>query len=102
MTGYVYCTKFALPYVRHSKGAIAVVGSVSGELGFPLRSAYCASKFAVTGFFEALQAELGSEVQITVVQPAFVETPIRDHALGPKGADIQHNETKRMSVQVCT
>ena len=47
--GYLYCTKYALPYLKHSKGTIAVIGSVSGELGFPLRTAYCASKFAVTG-----------------------------------------------------
>jgi NAD(P)-dependent dehydrogenase (short-subunit alcohol dehydrogenase family) len=100
--GYVYCTKHALPYLRHTRGTIAVIGSVSGELGFPLRTAYCASKFAVTGFFEALQAELGDQLQITIVQPAFVNTHIRDHALGPRGDDIEHSETKRMSVEVRT
>ena len=48
-----------------------------------------------------MQAELGDEIQITLVQPSFVNTPIRDHALGPKGAEIEHNETKRMTVEEC-
>ena len=47
--GYVYCTYYALPYLKQSKGQIGVLGSLSGELGLPLRSGYCASKFAVKG-----------------------------------------------------
>jgi NAD(P)-dependent dehydrogenase (short-subunit alcohol dehydrogenase family) len=48
--GYLYCTKYALDHLKKSKGTIIVVSSVSGEMGLPYRTAYCASKFAVTGY----------------------------------------------------
>lgn len=65
-----------------SKGQILVISSVSGEVGCPMRTAYCASKFAVTGFFEALRIETeGSGVTITIVCPPSVETQMREHAL---------------------
>jgi len=100
--GYIYCTKFALPHLKKTRGQIVVVGSLSGELGLPLRTAYCATKFAVHGFFEALRTEIGNEIQITVVAPGFVKTNIRENALGPK-EDLEHNEpdTKRMSAETC-
>jgi NAD(P)-dependent dehydrogenase (short-subunit alcohol dehydrogenase family) len=47
----VYITKYALPYLKRSLGQIVLISSISGKVGLPSRSAYCASKFAVTGFF---------------------------------------------------
>lgn len=83
--GYVYCTHYALPYLKKSaQPRIIVVGSLSGETGVPLRTGYCASKFAVNGFFEALRIEIGSVVPITVVAPGYVATNIREAAFGPK------------------
>ena len=50
-----------------------MLSSLSGELGLPLRSAYCSSKFAVTGFFEALRIELDNDdIAITIVCPPSV------------------------------
>jgi len=53
----VNLTHAVLPYIRHSKGKIVVISSLSGKFGLPSRSAYCASKFALNGFFEALRVE---------------------------------------------
>ena len=47
----LYLTKYALPLLKKSGGLIVVVSSLSGKFGLPSRSAYCASKFALTGFF---------------------------------------------------
>jgi short-subunit dehydrogenase len=47
--GYLHCTHAALPHLMKSNGLIVVVSSLSGEMGLPYRTAYCASKFAVTG-----------------------------------------------------
>jgi NAD(P)-dependent dehydrogenase (short-subunit alcohol dehydrogenase family) len=47
----VYLTKLALPYLKRTNGAIIVISSLSGKFGLPSRSAYCASKFALSGFF---------------------------------------------------
>lgn len=47
----VYLTKHALSYLRKTRGFIVVISSISGKFGLPERSAYCASKFALNGFF---------------------------------------------------
>jgi NAD(P)-dependent dehydrogenase (short-subunit alcohol dehydrogenase family) len=47
----VYLTKWALPILKKSNGKIVVISSLSGKFGLPSRTAYCASKFALTGFF---------------------------------------------------
>jgi len=57
------------------------MSSYSGEIGLQYRTAYCASKFAVTGFFESLRMELGDEVDITIICPVTVETSFRDHGV---------------------
>ena len=53
----------------------------SGEIGIIYRSGYCASKFAVTGFFESLRMELGDKIDITIICPITVETSFREHSL---------------------
>ena len=49
------------------------MSSYSGEVGLIYRSAYCASKFAVNGFFEALRMEVGDDIAITIVCPITIE-----------------------------
>jgi dehydrogenase/reductase SDR family protein 7B len=47
---------------------------------------YGASKFAIQGLYESLHLELGRDgVHVGVVSPGFVDTPLRDHVLGPDG-----------------
>eukprot|EP00921_Rhytidocystis_pertsovi_P024222 GHVQ01038919.1.p1 GENE.GHVQ01038919.1~~GHVQ01038919.1.p1 ORF type:complete len:337 (-),score=27.03 GHVQ01038919.1:830-1840(-) len=77
--GYVFCVKYAWKSLRECHGQIVVISSMAGELGLPLRTAYCASKFAVTGFFEALRIEQGEIVSITICCPPSVNTAIRNH-----------------------
>ena len=62
--------------LAQKSGHIAVISSVAGKFGVPLRSGYSATKFALHGFFEALRAEEGRNgVHITMVCPAtFVQT----------------------------
>ena len=57
------------------------MSSYSGEIGLHYRTAYCASKFAVTGFFESLRMELQNEVDITLICPVTVETSFRENSL---------------------
>lgn len=74
----VYLTKYALSWLRKSQGTIVVISSISGKLGLPDRSAYCASKFALTGFFESLRTEEDS-ISICMVYPTSLDTPMRDN-----------------------
>eukprot|EP01066_Platyproteum_vivax_P011325 Platyproteum_vivax@DN5138_c0_g1_i1.p1 len=83
--GYIACVKHAWQHLRKSKGQILVISSLSGEIGLPFRSAYCSSKFAVTGFFESLRMEQkDAEIAITLACPPSVPTSLRQNAVTPK------------------
>lgn len=76
--GVVNGTRAFLPILqRQDSGAIVNTSSVFGLVGFPHQSAYCASKFAVRGFTDALRQELrGTGVRAINVHPGGVKTNI--------------------------
>lgn len=60
-------------------GAVVNVSSVAGRLGIATESAYCASKFALCGWSEAMAIDLaGTGVSVKLIQPGPVETEIWD------------------------
>lgn len=63
---------------------IAATSSISGLFGFPQRSAYCAAKHALKGYFEALQLETG--MKVTLLFPGRINTPISLSALEGDGS----------------
>lgn len=67
--GQVYITKLLLPQFFKQKTAhIAIISSVNGLYGFPLRAVYAASKHALVGFFESLALEVVSKgITVTIV-----------------------------------
>ena len=62
---------------------IAATSSISGLFGFPQRSAYCAAKHALKGYFEALKLETG--LKVTLLFPGRINTPISLSALEGDG-----------------
>ena len=87
--GSVYCTKFALPYLKQTKGRIVAVSSVASFTGIPSHSGYCASKHAMNGFFESLRIELEPcGVTVTIVAPDFVQSEIHERSMGPDGTPL--------------
>ena len=103
--GSVYCTHAALPALKESHGRIVAVSSLAGLVGVPGRTAYCASKFAMAGFFEALRAEVkDAGVSVTIAYPGVVRTNIRHHGFNAQGevAGVSGlHEDKAMSTQEC-
>jgi short-subunit dehydrogenase len=77
--GYVHGTLLALDVMRpRNAGVIVQVGSALAYRAIPLQSAYCAAKFAVRGFTDALRTELvheRSRVRVTMVQMPALNTP---------------------------
>jgi short-subunit dehydrogenase len=74
-----------LPLLKRQAGAspgerphIIGVGSMSSYLGFPRAEAYGASKAAMAYFLDALRTDLVGKVDVTVVYPGFVSTPMTD------------------------
>jgi len=72
-----YCAHFAVPMLRQSpRGTIVNMSSVAGRLGYPLRTPYAASKWAVVGFTESLARELGPDgITVNAILPGAVEGP---------------------------
>jgi NAD(P)-dependent dehydrogenase (short-subunit alcohol dehydrogenase family) len=103
--GSVWCTQAALPHLKASTGRIVAVSSLAGLVGVPGRTAYSASKFAMTGFFEALRAELkGAGVSVTTAYPGVVDTRIRYrgfNALGQEMGSSGLREEGAMTVSAC-
>ena len=103
--GSVWCTHAALPYLQQRQGRIVAVSSLAGLVGVPGRTAYSATKFAMTGFFEALRTELlGTGVSVTTAYPGVVDTQIRYHGYNAKGQAAGVSGLKEdgaMSVKTC-
>jgi short-subunit dehydrogenase len=87
--GTIALTKAVLPWMAARKsGHIAATSSISGRFGFPLRSAYSASKQALHGFFETLYLENKiNNIRTSVIIPGRVRTEISLHALDAEGRE---------------
>jgi len=79
--GVVRMTKAFLPQLIETKGGVVNISSLFGLIGVPGQAHYCASKFGVRGFNEALAAELEEEgVSVTSVHPGGVKTNVARNA----------------------
>lgn len=76
LKGVLYTTHAALPHMR-SGSRIINIGSVAGTHGIANQAIYCASKYGLDGFGEALAQELrGRGIQLTLVAPGGIDTPL--------------------------
>jgi dehydrogenase/reductase SDR family protein 7B len=87
--GTIAFTKAVLPYmIKQRFGHVLATSSISGRFGFPLRSAYSASKQALHGFFETLYLENKKyNIMSSVIIPGRVRTSISLHALNAEGRE---------------
>jgi short-subunit dehydrogenase len=84
--GTVYCTYYALPYLKQSKGRIVSISSLGGKSAIPYNTPYCASKYALHGFFDSLRMELAPHgVSCTVICPWWVVTEFHEAQLNKDG-----------------
>jgi len=61
--------------VAQGSGHLVVNSSLAAYRGLPKSAAYCASKAAISSFFEALRIDLkGTGVDVTIIHPGFVKT----------------------------
>ena len=84
--GAVYCTYYALPYLKQTRGRILAVSSLGGKTAIPYNTPYCSSKYALHGFYDALRMELQLHgVSCTVVCPSWVATEFHEAQLNQEG-----------------
>jgi NADP-dependent 3-hydroxy acid dehydrogenase YdfG len=74
--GTFYVTRAALPYLRESDwgGHLVYVGSFAGQYPRPFNPVYAATKWWTRGFAKSVDAQVGEDVGVTVVNPAAVRT----------------------------
>ena len=75
VNSHFYFTKKAIPLIKKSKnGSIVNISSTAGILGFPLRSPYAASKWAIIGVTKTLAMELGKfNIRVNAVCPGTIK-----------------------------
>jgi dehydrogenase/reductase SDR family member 7B len=92
--GPIALTKALLPaMIGRKQGHFIVVTSALGRFSIPTRSAYCASKHALHGFFNALRAESWKDgIAVTLAVPGFVRTNVGVNALTGTGLPLGREE----------
>ena len=75
VNSHFYFTKQAIPLIKKSKnGSIINISSTAGILGFPLRSPYSASKWAIIGITKTLAMELGKfNIRVNAICPGLIK-----------------------------
>lgn len=104
--GQIALTKAVLPImIQQGSGHFAVTSSVSGKIGVPFRTGYCAAKHAMMGFFDALRTEVNHQnIKVTTIVPGYIRTAISSSALAGDGTAYgkQDSETRGgMDVNEC-
>jgi len=102
--GVLNVTRILLPIMRKQGfGHILNFSSIVGRMSFPTMGTYCASKFAIEGFSEALAGELkGFGIKLTLIEPGAFNTDFAHRSLAtakPKAEYVAlHEEMKKFSL----
>ena len=105
--GALYCTYYAIPHLKQTKGRIVVLSSLGGKIPLPYNTSYTASKSALHGLFDSLRMELAQhEVSVTIICPSLVVSEFHEAQLdrrgnprGPRGRTIYTE--KMMTAEKC-
>lgn len=95
--GVVHGIDAVLPGMRQRRrGQIVIVSSVAGYSGLPMAAAYGASKAALINMAESLRLDLQADgIQVTLVNPGFVKTPLTDQNSFPMPFLMDADEAAR-------
>jgi 3-oxoacyl-[acyl-carrier protein] reductase len=89
--------------IERSRGRIVNVSSISGKLGTPLLTAYCASKWGLLGFSLAAAEELKPEgIQVFSVCPGSVNTEMLPQGIPGAAPDMEPEDVASVIVYLAT
>ena len=73
VNSHFYFLKYFIPLLKKNGGSIINLSSTAGLFGFPLRTPYCASKWAIIGLTKSLAMELGElNIRVNAICPGSV------------------------------
>ena len=105
--GQFYCARRAVPLLKQAGGgSIVNISSTAGLFGYPLRSPYAASKWAVIGFTKTLAMELGQfNIRVNAICPGSINGPRMDRVIAVEAEVrgvvpelVRNNYTKQVSM----
>jgi len=96
LNSHFYFLKQAIPLIKKSKrGSIINLSSTAGIFGFPLRSAYAASKWAIIGLTKTLAMELGKfNIRVNAICPGSVSGERMERVIEAKAKSVKQSKIK--------
>jgi Short-chain alcohol dehydrogenase of unknown specificity len=100
--GYIHTIQALLPqFLAQKAGTIVNVGSFGGKVPLPYMTAYCASKYAVTGLTETLRLELEPKgIQVCGVHPSVTNSDFLERSLFRGQDDEEINKRQQQMAQM--
>lgn len=100
------CSRKAIPVMKEKRaGRIINISSTAGWHGYPLRSAYCAAKWAVIGFTKSLAMELGQYgITANAICPGSVEGERMDRVIAAEAKEkgISEQQVRKNYTSSCS
>jgi short-subunit dehydrogenase len=102
LTAPFLLTQFVLPEMKKQRaGRIINLSSDADNEGFANSTAYCASKFALRGFGDALRKEIaGSSITVTTISPGRVDTCFNGKSPGMRPLSLSANDVAAVVVML--
>jgi len=96
LNSHFYFTKFTIPFLKRNKsGSIINLSSTAGLFGFPQRTPYAASKWAIIGLTKSLAMELGKyKIRVNAICPGSVEGDRMKRVINAKAKLLKINPNK--------
>lgn len=97
--GVLRCSQAAIPLMAGRPGSmICSISSVGGRYGYAGWSVYCATKFAVAGFHDALRKELGEQgIRVSLIEPGAAWTEFGEP--GASAGQIAAQQERRRKLE---
>jgi len=104
LRGTILLTQALLPVLmRRPQAAIVNVGSTFGSIGYPGFAVYCASKFGLRGYTEALRRELAAtSIKVFYIAPRATATEMNEAAVRDMNAELGNamDTPERVAMQI--
>ena len=77
--GVFLCSKFFLPHLRRTRGAIVNMSSVNGYFVEPMCAGYCATKAAIIGLTKAMAIDHGKDgIRVNCICPGYIDAGLAE------------------------
>jgi NAD(P)-dependent dehydrogenase (short-subunit alcohol dehydrogenase family) len=100
--GAVRTIKAVLPIMRQQgRGQIINISSIAGLIASPFQAFYCASKYALEGYTEALRHEVKRfNIKVSMVEPGFFKTNLENASINSAGSIHDYSEMRQRALSV--